>query len=96
MFGILNWLQIGVGAVAGAALMAAPVYYVGKSAGTAAARVASLEKSVEVLRERNAIDEEVSASDAPALCRSYGLPENDIAECVRRLGSAPANGGDRR
>lgn len=74
---------IAIGAVSG-------VYLYGKSVGRQNAAVEALEKSVEVLRERNEINDEVSSSDAAALCAHYGLPDDEQRECVRRLGEASA------
>jgi hypothetical protein len=81
----------------GAGLMFFPAKWLGQSEGKQMAATASLVKSVEVLRERNTIDEEVSSSDAVALCSSYGLSDDDQAECVRRVQEADAqsrNDGD--
>lgn len=96
MFGLLDWVKIGGGVIVGATLAYGPAYLHGKSAGRQEAAVASLSKSVEVLRERNVINDEVSASDAADLCRSYGLSENDLGECMRRVVDADANSGNSR
>lgn len=89
MFGFLipDWLKIGAGVVAGALLMSPGVYLYGKHEGRQAAAVEALERSVEILRERNAIDDQVSADDAAALCADFGLSDDDQAECLRRLRS---------
>ena len=78
----------------GAALMLYPARWYGQSEGKQMAATASLVKSVEVLRERNTIDEEVTSSDAAALCGSYGLSDDEAAECVRRVEQASAEPGD--
>jgi len=39
MFGLLDYLKLGIGAVAGAALMATPAYFYGKSAERASAQI---------------------------------------------------------
>lgn len=77
----------------GAALAFMPAKWIGQSEGKQAAATASLVKSVEVLRERGQINEEVSASDAADLCGSMGLPEQDRLECMRRMAEASAEPG---
>lgn len=71
--------------ILGAALSFYPVRWLGQSEGKQMAATAALSKSVQVLRERNTINDEVSVSDAAALCRDLGLSADDTAECVRRL-----------
>jgi hypothetical protein len=66
------------------------VYLYGKHEGRQQAAVAALQASVNVLRERNQIDDTISASDAASLCADFGLPDDEAAECVRRLAEAPA------
>jgi hypothetical protein len=77
----------------GAGLMFFPAKWLGQSEGKQMAATAALSKSVEVLRERNVIDEDVSSSDSAALCSSYGLSDDDQAECVRRLQEDDAEPG---
>jgi hypothetical protein len=90
MFGLFDWLKIGAGAALGAVVAAGPVYLSGKAEGRQQAAVAALEASMKVLRERNEIDDKVSAADATALCADLGLSVDDEAECVRRLREADA------
>lgn len=94
MFGLLDWAKIGAGAAVGAALMVAPAYLKGKAAGRDEAAVAALETSVKILREKGDIDAEVSSSSAADLCGSYGLPNDEERECVRRVQSAAAEARD--
>lgn len=94
IFGILDYVKIGAGIAIGATLAFYPAKWVGISEGKQIAATASLVKSVEVLRERNTIDEEVSASDAAALCSSFGLSDHDETECMRRVFEADANSGN--
>lgn len=77
----------------GAALSFYPVKWYGQSEGLQMAATAALTASVQVLRERNVINDEVSSSDATALCGSLGLSEPDAAECVRRMGEAEPEPG---
>jgi hypothetical protein len=94
MIGLLDAFKLGIGALAGAALMAAPAFFYGKSVSRAETQLASITKSVEVLRERNVIDEEVSASDAADLCGAMGLSEPDRLECLQRLAQAKPDAGN--
>jgi len=91
---IFDKLNLGVGAIAGAVLMFAPAFFIGQHEGKQLAATEALETSVRVLRERNQINDEVSASDAAALCGSYGLSVDEQAECVRRVAEADAQPGD--
>lgn len=95
MFGFLDWTKIGAGAAAGAALLIAPAYFKGKAAGRDEAAV-SLETSVKILRTEGEIDAEVSRSDAATLCADYGLPDDEQAECMRRVRSVSAEAGNDR
>lgn len=80
-----NPLARALGGLVVAALVVSGAYLYGKSVGRQGAVVEALHRSVEVIRERNQTDDEVSASDAADLCGSMGLPEQDRLECVRRL-----------
>ncbi len=88
MVGLLDWLKIGSAALAGAILVSGPLYLYGKHEGRSQAAVAALEKSVSDLRQRNKIDENISASDAAALCRDFGLSDEEQRECMRRIQAA--------
>ncbi|WP_165448290.1 hypothetical protein [Rhizobium leguminosarum] len=78
----------------GAILAFYPARWLGQSEGKQIAATAALSKSVQVLRERNTIDDEVSTSDAAALCADLGLPDGDKTECVRRVLSPDAEPAD--
>jgi ATP/maltotriose-dependent transcriptional regulator MalT len=86
-------IKLPAAAVLGAGLMFFPAKWIGQSEGRQMAATAALANSVQVLRERNTIDEEVTASDAAALCGSYGLSDDEQAECVRRIQEADALAG---
>lgn len=79
-----------LGAAAIAIAAVSGVFAYGKSVGRQGAAVEALERSVEVLRERSQIDDEISTSDAATLCAHYGLPVEEQRECVRRLEQASA------
>lgn len=91
---IPGWLKMAAVCLAGALLVAWGSYTLGKAEGRQQAAVAALEASVKVLRERNEIDDKVSAADATALCADLGLSDDDEAECVRRLREADAEPGN--
>ena len=90
MFGLLDYLKIGVGAALGALVVAGPLYIYGKYQGRQQAAVAALEASVKALRERDRIDDEISAADVARLCADLGLSGDEARECVRRLAQANA------
>lgn len=86
-------IKLPAAAVVGAGLVFFPAKWIGQSEGKQMAATEALKTSVQVLRERNTIDDEVSASDAAALCGALGLPDDEAAECVRRLGEAEPEPG---
>jgi hypothetical protein len=94
MISPFDWAKIGAGAAVGAALMLAPAYFNGKSAGRQEAAVSALETSVKILRKKGEIDVQVSSADAAALCADYGLSDDEQAECMRRVRAASAEAGD--
>lgn len=96
MLGLLDAIKVGGGVVLGVGIATGPVYLYGKSAGRNEAATAALQKSVDVLRERGKIDETISRSDIFAMCGLLGLPDDERAECLRRLAQDDAvtgNGG---
>jgi hypothetical protein len=84
-FGIFDYIKIIAGLVIGAGLVFYPARWIGQSEGKQMAATAALSKSVILLRERNVVNDQVSTSDAAALCADFGLSDDDKAECVRRL-----------
>ena len=94
MIGLFDAIKIGAGAILGAALISGPAYLYGVSAGKTAAATEALKKSVEIMRERSATDDEISHSDLAGLCAHLGLLEDDQRECVRRLEAADDESGD--
>ncbi|MBY3295746.1 hypothetical protein HFO28_07815 [Rhizobium leguminosarum] len=87
-------IKLPVAIALGAVLAFYPARWLGQSEGKQMAATAALTKSVQVLRERNTIDDEVSTSDAAALCADLGLPDDQQAECVRRVLSPDAEPAD--
>jgi hypothetical protein len=94
MFGLLDYLKLGAGAVVGAVLTVMPAYYYGKHEGRQEAAVAALTASVKAVNSRNEINEDISASDAARLCADFGLSDDDRSECVRRMGEAASKPGN--
>lgn len=87
-------IKLPVAIALGAVLAFYPARWLGQSEGKQMAATAALSKSVQVLRERNTIDDEVSTSDAAALCADLGLSDDDKAKCVRRILSPDAEPAD--
>jgi len=89
--------MIGVGVIC-AFLFGTGGYFYGKREGKLQAATQALERSVTVLRDRNKIDENVTASDSSALCADFFVPDSaDYSECMRRLeetNTKPVNGSD--
>lgn len=73
---MFDFIRLGAGAIIGAAVVFTPAYLIGKSDGRASERAAILTRSVEVLRERNRVDDETKGMDARQLCAALGgLPD---------------------
>lgn len=56
----------------------------------------ALQKTIQVIQSREKTNVEISAGDAASLCRHLLVSEDDIRECVLRLGEdqhAAGNGG---
>ncbi len=90
-------IKLPIAMVLGAALMFYPASWIGASGERQVVATQALKTSVTVLRERNAINDEITASDAGALCAALGLSDDETTECMRRVGEAssePVNGGD--
>lgn len=81
MLGLKTWAIIG-GAVA-AMTFSVWAITTAYQAGRNAERTAALTKSVEVLRERNAVDGKVKGMDSGSLCRALGgewVPEDGTCQ----------------
>lgn len=78
-FGIGAWLRVGavVAVLVGLAWSHTAVY----RAGVQSERRAALERSVDLLRERNATDETVRDMDDAGLCRALGGRVSDDGAC---------------
>lgn len=73
---MFDFVRLGAGAIIGASIVFVPAYLIGKSDGRASERAAILTTSIDVLRERNATDDEIRNMDAADLCRALGgLPD---------------------
>ena len=87
---MLNRLSLAAGALLGAALAFTPSYILGKRVGSSEAATAALEKTIELIHSRDVTNAEISSADAAALCRHFGLSDDDAEQCVRRVGQAAA------
>ena len=94
--GALDAVKIGAGVVLGLGLFGAPLYLYGKSVGKGEAAIVALGNSVEALRDRGLINEQISTSDVSAMCRHLGMLGDDHGECVRRMAEANAATGNGR
>lgn len=87
MFGILDYLKIGIGFAAGVLIAFLPAFALGKYEGRQLERQAVIQRSIEAYQKRERIDHDVSGLDAARLCRELGgLPER--CQQLRRLEEA--------
>lgn len=87
MFGLLDYLKIGVGFAAGLLVAFLPAFALGKYEGRHLERQAVIQRSIQAYQKRERIDHDVSGLDAVRLCLELGgLPEQ--CEQLRRLGEA--------
>lgn len=71
-------------------LVGGGLYHLGRRDALASYNYAAAISSVKTLREKGAINAQVSHSAADALCRDYGLPDKDISKCVLGVREASA------
>lgn len=88
---MLNWLKMGAAAVTGALLAFGPAFYAGQRSERATLAVRAAEATINNLKLRGKIDEEISSGDIRMLCGSYGLSDDETGECVRRLEAIDAD-----
>ncbi|TPJ97637.1 hypothetical protein FJ872_31995 [Mesorhizobium sp. B2-5-9] len=76
MFGLLDWIKIGGGAAAGAIVAGALAYSVGHwrgvDEGKALERTAALQRSMDLIKERNETNAKVNDLDDAGLCAALG------------------------
>jgi hypothetical protein len=87
MFGLLDWVKIGCGALAGALVAGAAMYWAGTIHGKHEAEIAQLQSSVKAEAKRKGIDNEVDASTQYQLCLAVGGLSEQCAE-LRGLAEA--------
>lgn len=92
---MLDWLKMGAAAVVGGLLAFGPAFYAGQRSERATVAVRAAEATINSLKLRGKIEDEISTFDATVLCGSYGLSEDDKRECVRRLEETNADAGNR-
>lgn len=86
MFGLLDYLKIGIGAALGALVAAGPIYLYGTYQGRQQAAVAALEASIKAYKDRAHENEIVEALDPVGLCVELGGLRADCEAELRRLG----------
>lgn len=98
MIGPLDALKLAgsfaIGALVASGLVAPAAYLKGEHAATAAAKTAALEKTVEILHERELTNAEISHADAADLCAHLGLQDGERDECMRRVADASHEAGN--
>lgn len=93
---MMRWLQIGAVGLLGALALLWGAHALGERSGRQASAVDALERSVNTLRDRNKVDDQISSADAAALCGDLGLSDADEDQCMRRLSEAPDETRDGR
>jgi hypothetical protein len=89
-------IKLPIAVALGAAIAFYPAKWIGAAGERQVVATEALKTSVTVLRERNTINDEVTASDVGALCAALGLSDDETTECMRRLATPIAdarNGG---
>lgn len=69
---MINWLNLGVGVVAGAALAFGPAFFYGKSVGKADLVYQLQEDRAAIVKDGRKIDENVFSTDDSGLCVLLG------------------------
>ncbi|TPL06704.1 hypothetical protein [Mesorhizobium sp. B2-4-11] len=87
MFGLLDWIKIGGGAAAGAVVAGVLFYTIGHwrgvDEGRALERTAALQRSMDLIKERNDTNATVNDLDDPGLCAALGgkwVPDTKLCE----------------
>jgi len=94
MFGFLDYIKIGAGAIVGAVLSGFIAHGLGVRYGKKEASIDALAVTVKHYQDKGQINAEVSVVDAAALCTDYGLPDDELPECVRRVREASSKSGN--
>ncbi|WP_407976091.1 hypothetical protein ACJKIH_02935 [Brucella pseudogrignonensis] len=94
MFGLLDYLKIGAGVIVGAILSGFIAHGLGVRDGKKEASIDALAVTVKHYQDKGQINAEVSVVDAASLCVDYGLPDDELSECVRRVREASAKSGN--
>lgn len=69
---MLQWLNIGIGAIVGSLLMFGPIYFYGKSVGKADLVTQLQEDRARIIKDGKQVDERVYTSDDSSLCLLLG------------------------
>ena len=88
-----NPTTIGIGFLAISAVVLGAEWH-GRSVAAANAKIEAAVETSRILKKRGVLDDEVPTRDAAALCRSYGLSDDQISECMRRVAEADTESGD--
>jgi hypothetical protein len=96
LLGLKGGLLAGAGVLVGMVMFGGGMYLYGKGVGKSEAAIEALSNSVEALRDRGKIDEQITGADVNGMCRALGLSGDDYSECMRRVGEASADTSNRR
>lgn len=94
MFGFLDYIKIGAGAIVGAVLSGFIAHGLGVRDGKKEASIDALAVTVKHYQDKGQINAEVSVVDAASLCVDYGLSDEELPECVRRVREASTKSGN--
>lgn len=83
-----DFVKLPVAVVIGGLLIFYPASWYGASQEKSRNEVKTLTKTIEVIRDRAATEDQVAASDAATMCASLGLSKDAARECVRRMEEA--------
>ena len=94
MFGLLDYIKIGACVIVGAVLSGFIAHGLGVRDGKKEASIDALAVTVKHYQDKGQINAEVSVVDAASLCVDYGLSDEELSECVRRVREASAKSGN--
>ncbi|WP_434733772.1 hypothetical protein NL154_05740 [Rhizobium sp. YTUHZ044] len=83
-----DFIKLPAAALLAIAIVFYPIRWLGQSEGRQSAATQALESAVKRFAEKGKINGEVSSLDAAALCNDFGLPDDDKADCMRRIREA--------
>ena len=93
MFDLLDVLKMGAAVVAGAVIVSSTAHGIGVSDGKKQASADALAATVKYYQDKGGgIKDKLDA--AAALCADYGLRDDELPECLRRVREVAAKSGN--